>query len=56
LTYNLLATIYLVYVGVHGAVGILLWPAVAAHAALSVLLVRAWRKERNAPEANTKNV
>ena len=45
LTYSLLATLYLVYVGVKGEVGILLWPAVAAHAGLSVLLVRAWRKE-----------
>jgi hypothetical protein len=52
LTYSLLAMLYLVYVGVNGGVGILLWPGVAAHGALSVLLVRAWRKERQAPEAN----
>ncbi len=52
LTYNLLATLYLIYVGVNGGVGILLWPAVAAHAGLSVLLVRTWGKERQAPEAN----
>jgi hypothetical protein len=44
LTYNLLATLYLVYVGVNSGVGILLWPAVAVHAGLSVLLVWAWRK------------
>jgi hypothetical protein len=53
LTYSLLAMLYLVYVGVNGGVGILLWPVVAAHAGLSVLLVRGWRKGRHAPEANT---
>jgi hypothetical protein len=53
LTYSSLAMLYLVYVGVSGGSGILLWPAVAAHAGLSVLLVWAWRKERQAPEANT---
>jgi hypothetical protein len=53
LTYSLLAMLYLVYVGVTRGVGILLWPAVAAHAGLSVLLVLAWWKERQAPAANT---
>jgi len=53
LTYNLLATLYLAYVGLNGGVGILLWPAVAAHAGLTVLLVHVWRKERQAPEADT---
>jgi hypothetical protein len=43
LTYNVLAGIYLAYVGVEGAqVGKLLWPAVAAHAVLGLLLARAW--------------
>ena len=51
LTYSLLATLYLAYVGVNGRAGILLWPAVAAHAALCALLVWAWRKERRAAEA-----
>ena len=46
LTYGVLAALFLVYVGVNGGVGILLWPAVALHAALSLLLVRAWLKER----------
>ncbi len=46
LTYNLLVTLYLIYVGANGGPGVLLWPVVALHAALSVLLVRAWRKER----------
>ncbi len=42
LTYGLLATLYLIYVGVRGAaVGVLLWPAVVAHAILVVLLLHA---------------
>jgi hypothetical protein len=45
LTYNLLVTLYLVYVGISGDVGILLWPVAAVHAGLSVLLVWAWLKE-----------
>ena len=52
LTYNLLAVLYLVYVGISGGAGILLWPAVAEHAGLSVLLLWVWRKEQRAPEAN----
>jgi hypothetical protein len=41
---NLLATAFLVYVGVVGTrVGVLLWPAAAAHLILTVLLARAWR-------------
>jgi hypothetical protein len=43
LTYNLLRTVYLAYLGIGGrSVGSLLWPAVAIHAALTVLLARAW--------------
>jgi hypothetical protein len=43
LTYNIPLTIFLVYHGIAGTlVGILLWPAVALHAAFSFLLVRAW--------------
>ena len=42
LTYGMLAALYLVYLGVRGeAVGLLLWPAVAAHAILVALLLRA---------------
>jgi hypothetical protein len=45
LTYSLLATLYLAYLGIGGEwVGRLLWPAFAAHAVLTVLLVRAWVK------------
>jgi hypothetical protein len=53
LTYGLLAMLYLVCVGVNGGAGILLWPAVAAHAGLSGVLVWAWRKERQGPETST---
>ena len=47
LTYSLLVTIYLVYLGVvaHLA-GILLWPAVVVHAVWIFLVVAAWRHER----------
>jgi len=46
LIYNLLATIYLVYLGIDGRlVGIPLWPAAALHAILSFLLVRSWLAE-----------
>jgi hypothetical protein len=39
LIYNLLATIYLCYLGIVGtSVGVLLWPAVALHLLLTVLL------------------
>lgn len=51
--YSLLATLFLTYVGVTSSPGILLWPAVAAHVLLSVLLFWAWRKDRQALEAST---
>ena len=51
LTYSLLSILYLVYVGGNIGAGILLWPAVAAHVGLSVLLVWAWRKERQASKS-----
>ncbi len=39
LTYNLLATVYLGYLGIMGkSVGVLLWPAVGLHLLLTVLL------------------
>lgn len=44
LTYNLLATLYLAYLGIGGGlVGSLLWPAVVLHAVLTLLLGRSWR-------------
>jgi hypothetical protein len=50
LTYSLLVTLYLAYLGVivHLA-GMLLWPAVAWHAVWILLLVVAWRHERQRP-------
>ena len=43
LTYSAVVTLYLSYVGFAGGLaGVLLWPAVALHAVLSVLLGRNW--------------
>ena len=43
LTYSALVTLYLAYLGfVDGLTGVFLWPAVALHAVLSILLGRAW--------------
>jgi hypothetical protein len=48
-TYSILATLYLFYLGVRGEwVGPLLWPAVALHAVLTLLLAREWFSARNA--------
>jgi hypothetical protein len=47
LTYSLLATSYLVHLGLGGEwVGSLLWPAAAIHAALTLLLAIVWVKEK----------
>jgi len=43
LVYSALATVYLATLGVDGRlVGVLLWPAIVAHAMLTLLLARAW--------------
>jgi hypothetical protein len=43
LTYSAAVTLYLAYSGIRGEwVGPLLWPAVALHAVLTILLGRAW--------------
>ena len=45
LTYSTLVTAYLLLLGVRGEwVGPLLWPAVAIHALLTLLLARLWLK------------
>ena len=45
LLYNVLVTLYLAAVGLGTElVGVLLWPAVVVHAALTVLLGFAWSK------------
>lgn len=47
LTYNLLIALYLAYLGTLGpAHGILLWPAVALHAAVALSLTWTWHGER----------
>ena len=44
LTYNVLATLYFLRLGIGGEwVGPLLWPVAALHGILSLLLVRRWR-------------
>jgi len=46
---SLLATVFLIYVGVGGVnVGVLLWPAAATHLILAILLARAWMSRRAA--------
>jgi len=51
LIYSVLVTLLLAYLGIRGEwVGTLLWPAVAAHAVMTLLLARAWlRTRRRAP-------
>jgi hypothetical protein len=47
LVYNTLIALFLVYLyAVAHLGGILLWPAAALHAAVALLLVKAWRDER----------
>ena len=51
LCYSLFTTLYLAYLGIGGErVGRLLWSAVAIHAILTTLLVRAWLKEHRASQ------
>jgi hypothetical protein len=45
LAYNPLIAAYLIYLATVGVAGILLWPAVAAHAIVTLLLFAAWRNE-----------
>jgi hypothetical protein len=43
LTYSAAVTLYLAYLGfADGLAGVFLWPAVALHAVLSILLGRVW--------------
>ncbi len=47
LTYSAIVTLYLLYLGIRGEwVGPLLWPVVALHGILTVLLARAWFQSR----------
>jgi hypothetical protein len=55
LTYSVLATGYLAWLGIRGQwVGPLLWPAVAVHAGLTVLLIRMWLRKPNSSEAKPR--
>jgi hypothetical protein len=46
LTYDFLVTLYLALVGLGTEyVGILLWPAVAVHAVLTILIGRSWARQ-----------
>jgi hypothetical protein len=55
LAYSVAVTLYLAYIGFAGhSAGVLLWPAVALHAVLSVLLGRAWLVgDHRSSEVNT---
>jgi Ca2+/Na+ antiporter len=47
LTYNALIALYLAYLGTLGHLrGLLLWPGVVLHAVVALLLVWAWRDQR----------
>ena len=55
LTYSGLVTFYLVYVALRREwVGLLLWPAVAFHAVLSLLLARAWMTAQRSSDGTGK--
>jgi hypothetical protein len=49
LTFNVLVTLYLLFLGIRGEwVGRFFWPAVVLHAVLTVFLARAWFEARKA--------
>jgi hypothetical protein len=53
LVYNLLATIYLGYLGLGGRLtGVLLWPAIALHAIFAVLLASGYLSAKSSAEAH----
>jgi len=53
LIYNALIALYLAYLGTLGHVeGLLLWPGVALHAVVALLLVWTWRDERRTKAIN----
>ena len=46
LFYNPIVAVYLAYLATAGFIGILLWPAIAGHCIVGVLLYIAWRNGR----------
>jgi hypothetical protein len=53
LTYSVLCTVYLLYLGIGGQwVGYLLWPAVVWHGAVTFFLAMSWFKMKKAATAN----
>jgi len=44
LTFSVLVALYLIRIGLAYGGGVLLWPAVAAHGVIALLLVRAWAR------------
>ena len=56
LTYGALVTLYLLYLGIRGEwVGPLLWPSVALHAVLALLLGRVWFKRQKGGSASPED-
>jgi len=56
LTYGTLVTVYLTYLGIRGEwVGPLLWPSVALHAVLALLLGRVWFKRQKGGSASPED-
>ena len=55
IVFSLLSAIYLVYLGVGGGpAGLLLWPAAALHAALTILLIISWFNISRGAETTAK--
>jgi hypothetical protein len=52
LFYNATVAVYIAYIGVFVSSGLLLWPALIFHVAVTVLLLRSWRTERQARLSN----
>jgi hypothetical protein len=52
LTYSVGVAVFLAYAGLAGSAGVLLWPAVALHVILSVLLAFAWITGSRRPHEN----
>ena len=55
LTYNALAALFLIYLGLRGEWnGLLLWPAAILHVVLACLFAAAWFNERKSRAANSE--